>query len=57
MYIMNFKMKKDVIEYMNENEDFIIPMMYDCIGKNLLKNNMKLLFMVINNILKKDFKE
>ena len=48
--------KKSFKEYRENNPDFIIPLMYDVIGRNILKNNKKLLQLVINNVLDTNFK-
>ena len=52
----NIKDKKTFKEYQKTNPDFIIPLMYDVIGRNILKNNKKLLLLIINNVLNTSFK-
>ena len=56
MIYPNIKDKKTFKEYQKTNPDFIIPLMYDVIGRNILKNNKKLLLLIINNVLNTNFK-
>lgn len=42
---------------MKSNPDFIVPMIYDCISKDLFKKNPKLLALLIRNVIKEDIKE
>lgn len=51
-----FKNKQELIEYQKENPDFIIPLSFDMIGRNILKENKQALIVIINNVLKKNFK-
>ena len=52
-----FKTKEELMKYQEENPDFIIPISYDYIGRNILKRNKKLLTLIINNVLRINFKE
>lgn len=56
-YLKNCKTKEDVTKLMKFNSDFIVPMIYDCISKNLFKENPKLLALLIRNVIGEEVTE
>ncbi len=51
------KDKESFMRFRKEHPDFIIPLIYDSVGRNILKNNKQVLLLMINNILQTNFKE
>ncbi len=51
------KDKESFRQFQREHPDFIIPLIYDSIGRNILKNNKQVLILMINNILQTHFTE
>lgn len=57
MNYYQIKDKDSLQEYQSTHPDFIIPLIYDCVGRNILKNNKKVLLLIINNVLNERFEE
>lgn len=57
MYLQTCKNKEDVKRLMTTNSDFIVPMIYDVISKDLFKQNPKLLSLLIRNVIGEEIKE
>ena len=51
------KDKESFMRFRKEHPDFIIPLIYDSVGRNILKNHKQVLLLMINNILQTNFKE
>lgn len=49
-------MKENILSKIDE-EDFIIPLIYDVIIRNILKQNKDLLVLIINNVLETKYKK
>ena len=57
MYLKKCKKKEDVKKLMKSNPDFIVPMIYDVISKDLFKRNNKLLALLIRNVIGENVRE